>query len=79
MLKVRCIETGRGSKGSVFVCMTPRGDIVLKAKKVAPYKYDILSEYPYGEYKTVLYAPNRSELRKRIEEWLSFKLSGGSL
>ena len=78
-MPVRCIETGRGSKGSVFVCWTPRGDVVLKARKVAPYKYDIFSEYPYGKYKTVLYAPNRSELRKRIEEWLSFKLSGGSL
>jgi len=67
---VRCTETGRGPKGSIFVCWTPRGDIVLRAKKIAPYKYDIYSELPPGEYKTVLYAPNRRELRKRIEEWL---------
>ncbi|RLG50037.1 MAG: hypothetical protein DRN90_00240 [Thermoproteota archaeon] len=68
--KVRCTETGRGSKGSVFVCWTPKGDIVLKARKVAPYKYDIVSEYPLGRFKVTMYAPNRRDLRKRIEEWL---------
>ena len=73
-MPVRCTETGRGSKGSVFVCWTPRGDVVLKAKKVAPNKYDVFSEYPYGEYKTVMYAPNRRELRKRIEDWLEYLL-----
>ncbi len=67
---VRCTETGRGPEGSIFVCWTPRGDIVLKAKKTAPFKYDIYSEYPRGKYKTIIYAPNRRELRKRIEEWL---------
>lgn len=67
---VRCVETGRGVKGSVFVCETPKGDIILKARKIAPYKYDIYSEHPRGEYKTVIYARNRRELRRKIEEWL---------
>ena len=67
---VRCVETGRGSKGSIFVCWTPRGDVILRAKKVAPYKYDVYSELPRGEFKTIMFAPNRSMLRERIEEWL---------
>ena len=78
-MKVRCIETGRGPEGSVFVCSTPVGDIVLKAKKTAPYKYDIYSEYPRGKYKTVMYASSRSVLRRQIEEWLEYLLSKESL
>jgi len=66
-----CVETGRGTKGSVFVCDTPRGSIVLKALKTRePYKWDIFSEHPIGRYKTIIYARNRRELRKKIEEWL---------
>jgi len=67
---VHCVETGRGPKGSIFVCWTPRGDIVLRAKKIAPHKYDIFSEVPFGEYKTTMYATDRRTLRRRIEEWL---------
>jgi len=68
---VRCVETGRGPKGSVFVCWTPRGDVVLKAKKVGSYKYDVFSEVPHGEYKATIYASSRSELRRRIEGFLN--------
>ena len=75
MVKIRCIETGRGSKGSIFVCWTPRGDVILRARRTGTYKYEVFSEHPYGKYKTVMYAPNRRELRKRIEEWLEFLLS----
>jgi len=74
-MPIRCIETGRGPKGSIFVCWTPRGDVILKAKKVAPYKYDVFSEVPFGEYKTVMYAPDRRTLRRRIEEWLEHLLT----
>ena len=75
MPKVFCTETGKGPKGSIFVCWTPRGDIVLRARKIAPYKYDVFSEVPFGKYKISMYAPNRRELRKRIEEWLESLLS----
>ena len=71
---IRCVEIGRGAKGSIFVCATPRGDIVIRARKIAPYKYDIYSELPRGKYKTVMYAINRRVLRKKIEEWLSWEL-----
>jgi len=75
MRKIRCVETGRGPEGSVFVCWTPEGDVVLKARKLAPYKYDVFSEFPYMKYKTVMYASRRAELRRKIEEWLE-KLLG---
>jgi hypothetical protein len=71
--RVFCIETGRGPKGSIFVCSTPRGNITIRARKVAPHKYSISSELPPG-YETVMYAPNRRELRKRIENWLEVVL-----
>lgn len=76
VIEMRCIEVGRGSKGSIFVCArTPdEPGIVLRARKIGPYKYDIYSEFPRGKYKTVMYAPNRGELRKRIEEWLEHLL-----
>ncbi len=67
---IRCVETGRGAKGSIFVCWTPRGDVVLRAEKTSPYKYDVYSVLPRGEYKTIMYATNRRELRRKIEEWL---------
>jgi len=57
-----------GVKGSVFVCSTPEGDIILRAIKEAPNKYSIISEKPYGKYKTTMYATTRRELRRRIEE-----------
>jgi len=69
-VKVRCTETGRGPKGSVFVCWTPQGDVVLKARKTAPRKYEVFSELPYRKYATTMYAPNRRILRRKIEEWL---------
>ncbi len=75
-MKIRCVETGRGEKGSVFVCWTPRGDVILRARKLAPYKYGITSEVPLGRYKTIMYAPDRRELRKRIEEWLEYLIGG---
>ena len=42
MRKIRCVETGRGPEGSVFVCWTPEGDVVLKARKLAPYKLSLI-------------------------------------
>ena len=72
MACVRCIETGRGPKGSTYVCETPEGSIVLKAVKTAPYKYDVYSEYPRGRFKTVIRARRRGEVRRRIEEWLEY-------
>ena len=72
---VRCITTGTGPKGAVIVCETPEGDVVLKARKIAPYKYDVYSEYPRGEFKTVMYAGNIRLLREKIEEWLEHELS----
>ena len=70
MPKVFCTETGRGPKGSIFVCWTHKGDIVLRARKIGPNKYDIFSESPPGKYKIIMYASNRRDLRKRIEDWL---------
>jgi len=68
---VRCTEVGRGTLGSIYVCETPVGRVQLRAKRIAPYKYDIYSEIPVGKYKTTMYARNRDTLRRYIEEWLS--------
>ena len=70
MPKVFCTETGRGPKGSIFVCWTSQGDVVLRAKKVGPNKYDVFSEVPYGKYKITMYASDRRDLRRKLEDWL---------
>lgn len=73
-MHTRCITTGKGEKGAVFVCETSRGDIVIKALKTAPGKYDVYSEVPNKKYKTVILAPNITELRKRVAEWLDYEI-----
>jgi len=69
-----CTETGRGTRGSIFVCDTPEGDIIFKVKKIDAYKYSVLSEHPLGKYKTLFYASNRGELKRKLEEWLKHLL-----
>jgi len=75
--KVRCIETGRGRKGSMFVCYTPQGDIAFRALKQAPHLWSIEVEYPTtlkNTLSTHLRAPNQKELRRYIEEWVEYTL-----
>jgi len=48
---------------------------IRKARKIAPNKYDIYSEYPRGKYKTVMYASSRFILRRQIEDWLEYLLT----
>lgn len=70
---VRCVETGRGSKGSVFVCdVEGVGDIIIRALKVAPYKYRLAVENRRHRHllPITILARNRSTLRRRIEEYL---------
>ena len=74
-MEIRCIITGRGPKGAVIVCDTPKGDIVLKAKKVGGQRYDVYSEVPYMKYKTTIYANRPGVLRRNVQEWLSWVLS----
>mgnify|MGYP005635524967 CR=1 FL=1 len=74
VMEVMCIEVGRGPLGSLFVCSTPQGDVILKAKRIGPYKYDVFSESPRGRYKTIMYASTRRELRRKLEEWLRHEL-----
>ena len=74
--RVFCVETGRGPKGSIFVCQTPKGDVVLRARKEAPYLYSVRSEVPWGTYKITLRARTRRELREKIEEWMSHLIEG---
>ena len=74
-MPVRCITTGKGEKGAVIVCETPEGDVIVKAVKTAPGKYDVYSEMPSKKYKTVILAPNTRELRKRVEEWIEHETS----
>lgn len=70
MPKVRCTETGRGPKGSIFVCSTPEGDVTIRALKEAPYTWRVFSEYPYRKYETIMRVSRRRQLRILIEEWL---------
>ena len=70
----RCIVTGRGVKGAMITCETQIGYIAFRALKVGPYRYDVYSEYPRGRFKTVIYARNYTQLRRRIEEWLDTML-----
>lgn len=73
---IRCVETGRGPKGSIFVCTTPRGDIILRVvKDKAPYLWRISSMLPYLKYRTSMYARTRRHLRTYIGEWLEYVLS----
>jgi len=72
--EVRCVETGAGSKGSVFVCETPVGDVGVRVLKTsAPYLWTVYTEYPFKKY-TTMRALNRNRLRKYIEEWIAYIL-----
>ena len=72
--EVRCITTGKGSKGAVFVCSSPSGDVVVHARKVAPYKYRITATLRRKHLETTIYSPTIRTLRRRVEDWVKYKL-----
>jgi len=74
--RVRCTETGRGTKGSTFVCDLPNGDqVILKAYSLGGYQYAVFSEQPRMKYSNLMYAKNRRDLARKLEEWLEHTLS----
>jgi len=73
-IAVKCTETGRGSKASIYVC-SPYGydgvkDYILTAYKDAPYTYRIVSDKPKGISITIK-AGNREEVRKFLEQYIA--------
>jgi len=84
MSGVRCTETGRGSKGSIFVCDTPVGDFEVRALREAPYKWSLSAMGFLRKGDRILryfgtVRCRRNFLRRNVTEWLSSRLERDKL